>query len=246
VSSHPSRDGHHAIDHSSFLKLLRQQLDRTLDCDCQPLGLSGARGALFQITLASHGYTMVGKGTVRGFVPDLVHEALVYERLQPLQGTCVPVCLGSVDLAKCYFYDIDVDIVHMLLLSWAGQRIDKVLPDSDEDHPHWKGLVESALGKINQAGVRHNDTVYTNLLWDERDGRIMVIDFERSTLVDQGPPVLSSTQGNKRKCAPSGTEGELSPATSDDRNGLHQQVKKEDQSAVHDNREWSRLNFPLS
>jgi hypothetical protein len=49
---------------------------------CEPLGKQGARGALFKITLASHGYTFVGKGTVEAFVPDLRHEGQVYERLE--------------------------------------------------------------------------------------------------------------------------------------------------------------------
>ena len=68
----------HRIDRDTFLPLLRKQLHETMDKVCQPLGIQGARGALFKVTLASHGYTIVAKGTVRAFVKDLQHEADVY------------------------------------------------------------------------------------------------------------------------------------------------------------------------
>ena len=187
VSFHHGYNRCHSIDGKAFLKRLHQQLER--DHDCQPLGLEGARGVFFRITLASHRYTLVAKGTAE----DLKHEANVYQRLRELQGLFVPVCLGTLDPAKTYYRGIK--IVHMLLLSWAGRRIDKVMPNSDEDHPDWKPLITPAITTIRDEGVRHKNA---NFLWDERVRRIMVVNFERSELVDKLPWVPSSRHKRKR------------------------------------------------
>ena len=104
--------------------LLGEQLRRGRGDSYQPLGMQGARGALFKVTLTSHGYTVVGKGTVRVFVKDLRHEAEVYRRLMTIQGVHVPVFLGSIDLDEPYYYDAGIRIVHLMLLSWAGECLD--------------------------------------------------------------------------------------------------------------------------
>ncbi|KAL0764704.1 hypothetical protein CaCOL14_012794 [Colletotrichum acutatum] len=75
----------HPIDHTRFVKLLGEQLERTLDDGVTPLGQGGARGVLFKISLLAYGYTFVSKGTVRAFIEDLEHEAAVYDRLRPIQ-----------------------------------------------------------------------------------------------------------------------------------------------------------------
>jgi hypothetical protein len=45
---------------------------------CAPLGMQGARGALFRLTLEWYGYTLVAKGPVTAFEARLKHEGLVY------------------------------------------------------------------------------------------------------------------------------------------------------------------------
>ena len=85
--------------------------------DCEPLGKQGARGALFKITLTSHGYTFVSKGTVAVFVPDLQHEGRIYQRLEAMQGEAVPVHLGNINLVRKYDLDLGVRIVYILLMS---------------------------------------------------------------------------------------------------------------------------------
>lgn len=89
--------------------LVQEQLAKALDHHCESLGLQGARGTLFKITLASHGYVFVGKGTVQAFVPDLLHEGKTYQRLAKLQGTAVPVCLRNIGLYQWYYLDLGVE-----------------------------------------------------------------------------------------------------------------------------------------
>jgi hypothetical protein len=76
-----------------------------------PLRKQGARGVLLQIILLAYGYTFVSKAITTRFVRELEHEAKVYDRLQPIQGSHVPVFLGTVnlrELGRIYYYDIHV------------------------------------------------------------------------------------------------------------------------------------------
>ena len=188
----------HQLNHGTFLALLRQQLAHTLDKDCQPLGLQGARGALFKVTLASHGYTVVAKGTVRAFVKDLQHEVRVYQRLEPIQGFSVPVCLGNIDLAEPYYYDMGVRIIHMMLLSWAGDCLHKGSA-CGMDKSDLAEEVARSVKAIHRAGVLHLDVRAPNICWSYEIGRVMLIDFERSQILQVQRPLSGSSVSRRRK-----------------------------------------------
>lgn len=111
VKRHPRRKGKHAIDLAKFIELVQRQLGECVDRNCEPLNL---RGALFKIRLVSHDYVFVGKGTVYAFV---LHEGCIYERLELLQGTAIPIHLGNIDLIEKYYLDLGVVIRHMLSMS---------------------------------------------------------------------------------------------------------------------------------
>lgn len=69
-----------------FSCLLREQLanDRGHVTDCEPLWINGSRGAMFKVTLTSHGYTVIAKGVMLHDVPHLRHEAKVYRHLRDI------------------------------------------------------------------------------------------------------------------------------------------------------------------
>lgn len=168
---------------STFLKLLREQLGKDMDRDCKPLGLQGSRGALFKITLSSHGYTFVEKGTVLAFVRDSDHEANVYRHLHTLQGSCIPVFMGTIDLIHPYYLDIGVEIIRFLLMSRAGESM-KLHPNpcrEYEVHPEARRS-EKVLRAL---GVEHCDLRPPNVLLDPRDQTLMLIDFERSQFLQE-------------------------------------------------------------
>ena len=175
MALHPRTHGKHAIGWSEFLHLVRTQLAADLDHDCKPLGLQGARGALFKIGLVSHGYVFVGKGTVKVFVPDLLHEGAIYQRLGRLQGTAVPVCLGNIDLVEKYYLDVGVRIRHMLLMAWGGDTIGDEMDRSE---------IRRTTREVKCAGVDQGDVRSANLLWNEENGRVMLIDFERAVCIE--------------------------------------------------------------
>ncbi|KKZ60465.1 hypothetical protein EMCG_00752 [[Emmonsia] crescens] len=184
----------HRINGKTFLTLVRKQLGRTLDRDCEPLWKQGARGNLFKITLASHGYTFVGKGTISVFVPYLQHEGRIYQRLERLQGQVVPVYLGNIGLVKPYWMDLGVEIVHMLLLSWGGET------SQSSGALDLEGEVYRSVEEVRREGVEHNDVREPNILWNDERQRAMLVDFERSLLLpDRLQPLQELSSNLKRK-----------------------------------------------
>jgi hypothetical protein len=114
------------------------------------------------LTLESYGYAFVAKGTVRAFKANLKHEGLVYRHLNEVQGQLVPVYLGNISLAYPYFLDVGVRIVHMLLMSYAGEQADKDLisslgRDIDEER-------NRAVAMLRYHGVEHRDVRLSNEL----------------------------------------------------------------------------------
>ena len=187
IGFHRPFNGHHIIDSDKLICLVREQLATDPEWGCKPLGLQGARGALFRITLLSHGYVLVAKGTVRAFVPDMLYEAQVYRCLETLQGTAIPVCFGYIRLRSRYYLTLGVKIRHMLLMSWGGEMIDDKIT---EDHYE----VQKTVQEVLQAGINQGDLRSANLLWNEERRRIMLIDFERATAVATLRKPLSRTQ----------------------------------------------------
>ena len=167
----------HAISAAQLRELLLAQIQKTMNTNIEPLGIQGARGAIFKLTLESHGYTMIGKGTPPHYVPDLRKEKTVYDRLHEIQGTVIPVCLGAIDSPRRYFYDVDVPIFHWLLMSFAGRSLQ--LAEFEAHRPSVKAMWQ----KLKQYGIVHPDISPNNILWDEQDKKLMVIDFERVRFV---------------------------------------------------------------
>lgn len=210
---------HHPVNHTEWLGLLRKQLEQSLDDGITPLGLGGARGVLFKVTLLAYGYTLVSKGTVRAFIKDLEHEAAVYERLKPIQGLYVPVFLGVIDLRsmnRTYYYDHRVYVVHMTLLSWGGGTIAEALnngnmPKSPQD------MATRALRAMHQEGVIHKDVRLANMLFNREINGIMMVDFERSLLLKPPRRPLTQSIPNKQRWKPATMHPKNAASKSSDR-----------------------------
>ncbi|KAH0430366.1 serine threonine protein kinase [Colletotrichum camelliae] len=191
--------GHQHVNRQEFLRLIRNQLaeDRGRDADAVPLHLSGSIGSLFKVRLSSYGYTLVAKGVETLDLARLHHENEVYNRLRPIQGKHVPVCLGRVDLVLPLYYDSGV-YKHVLFLSWAGTPLfDSTKQATKAD----VGAVAEAYKKLHKLGILHCDAELRNLLRDTASGNIMVVDFERAEVTCRPPlgSLSSNIQNKKRK-----------------------------------------------
>lgn len=198
----PNVDEHgadvHRIDKDAFLALMRKQLSRTLDSDFEPCGRPGSRGVPFRATLTSHGYTVIAKCTPSDFVTYLRHEATIYERLQTIQGHCVPVHLGNLDLdlERPYYYEGIAKLVHVMFLGYGGTPIFRQWRELDQHSA--LGQVEKCLRAIHERGVLHRDVMPRNILWDFDSGRVTVIDFERAKVM-RNRPILGQLSVNRKR-----------------------------------------------
>lgn len=199
-------DHHHNLDSQDFLWLIQDQLSKDRDADCYPLWVQGARGAMFKVTLASHGYTVAAKATVFAFVTDLKHEQAVYECMRKLQGRYVPVCLGGVDLLKPYYHR-GVQLVHMMFMAWGGKALGgcgQILAHVEQDVSQ---MAAEGVEAMHALGVLHRDVATRNMLWNEECGRVMFVDFERSVVFEteqrqrQRQPLGMISANRKRKMA---------------------------------------------
>ncbi|OJD26199.1 hypothetical protein ACJ73_02430 [Blastomyces percursus] len=195
----------HQLNRTALMRLLNDQLSSHIlwpgtKLGCESLHVHGSRGALFKITLWSHGYTFVGKGSPIEFVDSLKNEEVVYSRLTPIQGTFVPVLLGSLRLHRPFSYDGIAEIVHLICMGFSGRTLAR---------PHALNRcqiirqAEMSLQAIHSLGVLHSDPIPGNMTWNEQDRCVMFIDFERSTLTQRMPlRVTSPNQKGKREVGP--------------------------------------------
>ncbi|KAJ6149209.1 hypothetical protein N7471_000408 [Penicillium samsonianum] len=199
---------------ASVIRLLDRQLSGydprpDLELGCESLPIHGTCGALFKVTLLSHGYTFVGKGAPIEFVEHAQHEECVYSRLRPIQGVHVPVLPGGLPLRQPFSYDGIAEIVHLMLMGYAGRTLAK----RHEIEQNWLiRQAEVSLHAIHGLGVLHNDPIPGNMVWNEDSGRVMYIYFERAQFQERRPPLESMSPNQKRSKRPRHGERPLTSA----------------------------------
>ncbi|KAG6090129.1 hypothetical protein E4U30_008220 [Claviceps sp. LM220 group G6] len=189
------------IDRQEFLRLMGEQLQSKEAHDhCNPINASGHIGHLYKVRLSPHGYTLVAKAVGPLDWSPLIHEEKMYNHLADLQGRFIPVCPGFVRLNRffrCKKYLSNFGCFgHFLFLSYAGKPVLKALPKFDDSVV---SQVLATLAQLHQNGVIHRDAAPRNMLYDERTGRYMVIDFEMSRPMNEEVPQATNGGRKKRK-----------------------------------------------
>lgn len=173
------RNKRHALDQPALARLLEEQLQRPEREDIgviRSLDRSGWAGALFRLELVSHGYTFVGKGTVQPLIQALHTEAKMYKRMDAIQGKAIPVYLGSIDLKAALHLTSRVAIVHLMLLSWAGEEAWQCEIKAER---LWLETARTNA-EVAALGVQQADLRRQNVLWNFELDRALLIDFEYS------------------------------------------------------------------
>jgi hypothetical protein len=153
-----------SISKTTLIRLLDRQFfgqapDPDSEMGCESLHIHGTRGALFKVTLFSHGYTFVGKGVPMEFLGHIQHEERMYSRLRPLQGLHVPVVLGGLDLRRSISYDGIAEIEHLMLMGYAGRtlatmvRLARLAERHEIEPDQLTRLAEVSLHAIHGLGV---------------------------------------------------------------------------------------------
>ena len=179
VSFYKADGLNHPINGLDFPTLLREQLAEDLDNHCEPLGLYGAIGYLFRITLASYGYVFVAKGLTRS--SRLRHEGKIYEHMKSLQGHTILVHLGNLDLVHRYYLDWH-PIRHFLLLVWAGEYAGYNTEYGSCNDRRIEREAKRTWNEVWKANVDQGDRRSPNFLLSTEVNRVMLIDFERASL----------------------------------------------------------------
>ncbi|KAG5749606.1 hypothetical protein H9Q70_007735 [Fusarium xylarioides] len=202
VLSHRTAEGgnnRHPIAADQFARMVGERLRQNPYRDCEALdrwGKMGATGVLFKLELAPYGYTFVGKGTLPGYLYRLEHESHIYARLDTLQGEVVPVHFGLAWLERGYILPGGARVFHMMLMSWGGETMAAGVGAGAD--------LAAEVRRSSQAvwanGVNHGDEHGGNRLWNDERRRVMVIDFDRATIL----PTLKHKQlfkvsGKKKK-----------------------------------------------
>ncbi|KAG5998781.1 hypothetical protein E4U52_004773 [Claviceps spartinae] len=169
------------IDRLEFLRLIGKQIEAypRINAQCFPLSASWSVGSLFKIRLLSHGYTLVAKAFYRSDRGAMCHEEEMYNILRDLQGDYIPVCPGHVVLSRgmyCSHYERTY-FKHFLFLSYGGRPVLHALPKVKEAITN---QILTALAQLHKHRVLHHDAELRNILYDERTGKCMVVDLERS------------------------------------------------------------------
>ena len=130
----------------------------------------------------------------------LRNEHQMYNQLQSLQGICIPVCLGIIDLIKPYYYNTGA-YGHFMLMSYGGRPILKELP---EPKPDVVEKVIAALERLHQHQVLHGDAEPRNVLYDKRTGGCLIVDLMLAELQIRQPlgPISVNGRNRKRSWAP--------------------------------------------
>lgn len=188
-----SSDGRHPLSRLDLVKLVSKQLNKDPDHCCRPLGEGGLHGFIFAITLDMYGYTFIGKGTEY----NSLYEGNIYQILQHLQGSAVPVYLGDIYLRdKAYFLDPFRVIIHMSLMAWAGEDLE------GERYLNLSAEIQRTRTEVQEAGIEHLDVCRENLLWNEEMKRVMLIDFGQVNILrKRKDPALSNASPRPKRRA---------------------------------------------
>ncbi|EAW11094.1 uncharacterized protein ACLA_067310 [Aspergillus clavatus NRRL 1] len=188
----------HLLNTKTLIKLLDRQLsddpDPNSELGCESLHVHGTRGALFKITLWSHGYTFVGKGVPIDFVECARREEMMYSHLRAIQGQFVPIVFGGLNLRRQFSYDGIAMMVHLTLMSYAGRNLAR---QHEIDEAQLIAQAETSLRAIHNLGVLHSDPIPGNMIWNEENQRVMFIDFERAQYQKRIP--LGSIAANQKR-----------------------------------------------
>lgn len=139
----------------------------------------------------------------RALKPLVTKELAIYEHLTAIQGSVVPVCCGSIGLHNSYFFD-GVPLDYFLITSYAGRSVASIGRELSSDR--MLGLEErmaTAFDQFRLSGVVHGDEAARNVVYDEASDQLMIIDFDKSSIVNKRAPLAELSPNRKRgaECA---------------------------------------------
>ncbi|UKZ61139.1 uncharacterized protein TrAtP1_002410 [Trichoderma atroviride] len=143
---------------------------------------SGLYTTLLKVRLASHGYTLLLKGVIPSKIDHLCREADMYDQLLALQGFFIPVSFGMIETQNEVF---SRSFGGFSLFMVFGGFPEGVMPlyqcmAAGIDKQVIVDAAERTFRYIHAERVFHFDPEPRNMLYDARQNRVIVADFERA------------------------------------------------------------------
>ncbi|EEA25095.1 hypothetical protein PMAA_062220 [Talaromyces marneffei ATCC 18224] len=88
-----------------------------------------------------------------------------------------PSRFSGLSLRQPFSYNSIAMMVHLTLMSYAGRNLAR---KHEVDEAKLIEEAETSLRAIHNLGVLHSDPIPGNMIWNEKDQRVMFIDFERA------------------------------------------------------------------
>ncbi|KAF2863423.1 hypothetical protein K470DRAFT_255125 [Piedraia hortae CBS 480.64] len=174
----------HSTDnkHPAGIDGVVEQLSKTMTFeDFGPIVGSecGTTGTPFWIRCPTYGYVFIGKGASTWSWPEVLDERKFYNHLNDVQGTLVPVFVGTMYLnpGQRYFLHGVGEISRFLLLAWGGRELTR-----EEWYGSKRKKVKYATQIMEAYGIEHNSLKCSNALWNDELKKVLLIDFHRSEM----------------------------------------------------------------
>lgn len=108
--------------------------------------------------------------------------------MNTIQGKAIPVYLGSVDLNSAFHLTTRTAIVHLMLLSWAGEEAWRC---GIEPERLWLETIRTHH-EVAALGVQQGDLRPPNVLWNNELDRAILIDFEYAHIEEEHDKIESA------------------------------------------------------
>lgn len=173
-------DEYHEIDGGQLMDCLEAQLTlQSPQFELQPLHITGNGNQFLRGTLEDYGYSFLVKGAERGAGQRLEEEFDLYKRLTPLQGICIPICVGLLDLDTAENMTLIYngrELGKMIIMSWEGISATHA---SEIYHIRRLGGRRARIRRrLVEIGIRNVDFDLSNLVWNPAAKSLKLVNFK--------------------------------------------------------------------
>ncbi|KAI7970152.1 hypothetical protein EIK77_008379 [Talaromyces pinophilus] len=172
-------DEYHEIDGEQFVDYLEDQLTSQLpQFELQPLHIAGNGNQFLRGTLEIYGYSFLVKAAESHAEERLEAEFDLYEWLTPLQGICIPICVGLLDLKTSR----NTTLIYnrrttgkMLIMSWEGIAVARASEIVNIRH---LGRRRSRIHRrLEEIGMRNVDLDLSNFVCNPGTKSLKLVNF---------------------------------------------------------------------
>lgn len=118
--------------------------------------------------------------------------------MNKIQGKAILVYLGSVNLASAFYLTTRTAIVHLMLLSWAGEEAWRCKIELER---LWLETIRTHH-EVTALGVQQGDLRPPNVLWNNELDRAILIDFEYAHIEEEqdkiGSAIAKKTKAKRK------------------------------------------------